>query len=56
MRWVEDRSEHLLASAHSRDHHYRVTAYADRHGKVLGLEILDFAVAEDCGTMEPCTR
>src|SRR5215469_4812136 len=38
VRWVEDRSEHLLASAHSRDHHYRVTAYADRHGKVLGLD------------------
>jgi Molybdopterin cofactor-binding domain len=38
VRWVEDRSEHLLASAHSRDHHYRVTAYADRLGKVLGLD------------------
>ena len=38
VRWVEDRTEHLLASAHSRDHHYRVTAYADRHGKVLGID------------------
>jgi len=38
VRWVEDRSEHLLSSAHSRDHHYQVTAYADRHGKVLGID------------------
>jgi carbon-monoxide dehydrogenase large subunit len=37
VRWVEDRTEHLLASAHSRDHHYQVTAYADRHGKILGV-------------------
>jgi carbon-monoxide dehydrogenase large subunit len=38
VRWVEDRTEHLLASAHSRDHHYQVTAYADRHGKILGVD------------------
>ena len=38
VRWVEDRSEHLQTAAHTRDHHYRVTAYADRHGKVLGVE------------------
>jgi aerobic carbon-monoxide dehydrogenase large subunit len=38
VRWVEDRTEHLLASAHSRDHHYRVTAAlgsiaVHRHGR-----------------------
>src|SRR5216684_1093210 len=38
VRWVEDRTEHLLTAAHTRDHHYRVTAYADRQGKVLGVE------------------
>ncbi|MBI3512511.1 MAG: xanthine dehydrogenase family protein, partial [Proteobacteria bacterium] len=38
VRWIEDRREHLLASAHARDHFYRVTAYADQAGKVLGLD------------------
>jgi carbon-monoxide dehydrogenase large subunit len=38
VRWVEDRTEHLQTTAHTRDHHYRVTAYADRQGKVLGVE------------------
>ena len=38
VRWVEDRTEHLQTAAHTRDHHYRVTAYADRQGKVLGVE------------------
>ncbi len=38
VRWVEDRTEHLLTAAHTRDHHYRVTAYADRQGRLLGVE------------------
>jgi carbon-monoxide dehydrogenase large subunit len=38
VRWVEDRTEHLQTAAHTRDHHYQVTAYADRQGKVLGVE------------------
>jgi carbon-monoxide dehydrogenase large subunit len=38
VRWVEDRGEHLLASAHTRDHHCRVTAHADRDGRILGVE------------------
>jgi aerobic carbon-monoxide dehydrogenase large subunit len=38
IRWLEDRNEHLLTAAHTRDHHYRVTAYADRRGKVLGID------------------
>lgn len=38
VRWIEDRNEHLLTCAHSRDHHYRVTAYADRQGHVLGID------------------
>ena len=38
VRWVEDRGEHLLTSAHTRDHHYQVTAYADRQGRILGVD------------------
>ena len=33
VRWIEDRREHLLTAAHTRDHHYQVTAYADRQGR-----------------------
>ena len=38
VRWIEDRNEHLLTAAHTRDHHYRVTAYADRQGRILGID------------------
>ncbi|HEX3992533.1 MAG TPA: xanthine dehydrogenase family protein molybdopterin-binding subunit [Acetobacteraceae bacterium] len=38
VRWIEDRNEHLLTGAHTRDHHYKVTAYADRAGKILGID------------------
>ena len=38
VRWIEDRNEHLLTCAHTRDHHYRVTAYADRQGQILGID------------------
>src|SRR5690348_10538137 len=38
VRWIEDRGEHLLTTAHTRDHHYKVTAYADRQGHVLGVD------------------
>jgi carbon-monoxide dehydrogenase large subunit len=38
VRWIEDRREHLLTGAHSRDHYYRVTAYADRSGRILGVD------------------
>ena len=33
-----ERNEHLLTGAHTRDHHYRLTAYADRQGKILGID------------------
>src|SRR4030088_179394 len=39
VRWVEDRGEHFLASTHTRDHHYRVIAYADTRGRVLGIDV-----------------
>lgn len=37
-RWTEDRREHLIAAANTREHHYQITAYADSNGKLLGLE------------------
>ncbi|WP_375459725.1 xanthine dehydrogenase family protein molybdopterin-binding subunit [uncultured Enterovirga sp.] len=37
-RWIEDRREHLVGGANCREHYYRVTAYADRRGKLLGLD------------------
>jgi carbon-monoxide dehydrogenase large subunit len=38
VRWTEDRREHLIASANCREHHYQITAYADRDGKLRGIE------------------
>ena len=38
VRWTEDRSEHLRASCQVREHVYRVTAYADETGRILGLD------------------
>jgi carbon-monoxide dehydrogenase large subunit len=39
VRWVEDRREHLISSLHAREHFYRVAAYADARGQVLGLDV-----------------
>ena len=39
VRWVEDRREHFLASTHTRDHHYSVAAYADKRGRILGIDV-----------------
>ncbi|MYJ28896.1 MAG: xanthine dehydrogenase family protein, partial [Acidimicrobiaceae bacterium] len=36
--WIEDRSENLLASWHSRDHSYRLRGAFDRRGMLLGLD------------------
>src|SRR5262249_16006924 len=38
LRWVEDRRVNLTAGANCREHHYRLTAYADRDGRLLGLD------------------
>ncbi len=38
VRWIEDRREHLTASANCREHHYRITAYADASGRLLALD------------------
>ena len=38
VRWIEDRREHLTATANCREHHYKITAYTDDDGRILGLE------------------
>lgn len=37
-RWLEDRREHLVAAANTREHHYKITGYADAEGRLLGIE------------------
>jgi len=37
-RYVEDRREHLIAGANARQHHYRMTGYADKNGRLLALD------------------
>jgi len=37
-RYIEDRREHLIAGANTREHHYEMTAYADKRGKILALD------------------
>lgn len=39
VRWIEDRLEHLTASANCREHHYVVTAWADGEGRLLGVDL-----------------
>ena len=38
IRWIEDRHEHLTASANCREHHYEITAYADAEGRLLAVD------------------
>jgi len=38
LRWIEDRRENLTAGANCREHHYRLTAYADAQGRLLALD------------------
>lgn len=38
VRWIEDRREHLTANANCREHHYELTIYADRDGKIRGID------------------
>ncbi len=39
VKWVEQRREGLLASAHARDHHYAVRAGFDRAGGLLAMDV-----------------
>ena len=38
VRWIEDRREHLTAGANCREHHYRITGYADRDARLRGID------------------
>jgi carbon-monoxide dehydrogenase large subunit len=38
VRWIEDRREHLTASANCREHHYKITVYADNDGRLRGID------------------
>jgi aerobic carbon-monoxide dehydrogenase large subunit len=38
VRWIEDRREHLTAGANCREHHYRITGYANKDGRLLGID------------------
>lgn len=38
IRWTEDRREHLVAGANTRQHHYLLTAYADMTGRILAID------------------
>jgi carbon-monoxide dehydrogenase large subunit len=40
VKWVEQRREGLLASAHARDHHYAVRAGFSADGRLLGVDAL----------------
>ena len=44
--WLQDNLEHLTADANCREHRYKITAFADDRGKILGL---DFDVTVDAG-------
>lgn len=37
-RYLEDRREHLIAGANTREHHYDLTAYADKQGRLLAVD------------------
>ena len=37
-RYVEDRREHLVAGANTRQHHYRMAAHVDERGRFLALQ------------------
>ena len=38
VRWIEDRRESLTAGANCREHHYIITGYADRDGRLRGID------------------
>jgi carbon-monoxide dehydrogenase large subunit len=39
VKWIESRSENMLATIHGRDHVQHVSLYADADGKILGLKV-----------------
>jgi aerobic carbon-monoxide dehydrogenase large subunit len=39
VKWIEGRSENMLATIHGRDHVQQVSLYADKDGKIQGLKV-----------------
>src|SRR5690625_439577 len=39
IRWLDDKREHLLSAIHCREHTHRMTAYATKEGRILGLDV-----------------
>ncbi len=46
VRWIEDSREHLSANANCREHHYKITAWATRDGR---LQAIDCVAHVDAG-------
>ena len=38
VKWIEDRREHLIATNHSREQHYRIRAAVDESGRLLAVD------------------
>ena len=45
VRWLEDCREHLSANANCREHHYTITGYASREGKLLAIDCVGYVDA-----------
>jgi carbon-monoxide dehydrogenase large subunit len=45
VRWLEDCREHLSANANCREHHYNITGYAARDGKLLAIDCVGYVDA-----------
>src|SRR6478609_2065722 len=45
VRWLEDCREHLSANANCREHHYNITGYASREGKLLAIDCVGYVDA-----------
>ncbi|MCW5770311.1 MAG: xanthine dehydrogenase family protein molybdopterin-binding subunit [Rhodospirillaceae bacterium] len=50
VRWIQDRHESLICDANCRDYHVKIVAYADKDGRLLGL---DADVVVDSGAYSP---
>lgn len=54
VRWVEDRSEAMIASTQARDHRYAITAHAAADGTLLGVDA-DILVDSGAYSVHPWT-
>jgi len=45
VRWLEDCREHLSANANCREHHYDITGYSSRDGKLLAIDCVGYVDA-----------